>query len=106
MDRIINLKIVLQTPVGSRAVKDVVRKGRAGGQFRNREIEIQTDIETGAGSDANNEVRRVIFETLKKKVHKRELLFYVVAEFESDGTNNYFKTIVPRSEIPLQLRRV
>lgn len=104
--RIVNLKIILQKSVSKRARKDVVRKQKADGPYRNREISIDTDIETGAGSGANHEARKIIFNALRKGVRSGELLFYVVAEFEEPGTDNYFKTIVPRSEIPFQLRRL
>lgn len=103
--RIVSLKVVFQRPATKRARKDVVRKRSIDGPYQNREMEIETDITAGAGSDANTQVRRVVYEALKH-AHKGEKVFYVVAEFEQPGEDNYFKTIVPRSEIPIQLRRV
>jgi hypothetical protein len=100
MIKIIELQITLQARVSSRSRKNVIRKDDAEGPFRNRRIDIACDIECGPDSGANLKVRRVVSEQLKK--HKSgEILFYVVAEFDRGSRiPRYFKTIVPRSQIP------
>jgi hypothetical protein len=112
VQKITGLKIVFQKRVGPRARKDVVRKNNADGPYRNRELDIPADIEIGPNTGANLAVRRLISEHLKPK--KEEILFYVVAEIDTGKMGKrkrggkieryritYFKTIVPRSAIPV-----
>ena len=96
--RIINLQFIYQSKVSRRCRKDIVRKRSIDGPFRNREYNYPIDIEVGSGSNANIIIRRIIAEHLRS-AKPEELFFYVVAKFDT-GENIFFKTIVPRSEIP------
>jgi hypothetical protein len=118
-NRIINLQLVLQRYCSERATKNVVRRDNRDGPFKNRTIDIPVNIPIGPDSDANAIIRRLVAEKVRRHAAKAEVLFYVVAEFakedssESDSSESdsgpgdgYFKTVVPRTEITLSLRRV
>lgn len=110
MARIVNLQVVFQSQVSRSARKSVIRRYNADGPYRNRTVDIAVDYDAGPGSGANVAIRHIIADTLKKQTHAGELLFYVIATFEhargQTELSRYFKTIVPRSEIPLSFRRV
>ena len=111
MIRIINLQLVIQQRCSAKARKSVVRRDSAEGPYRNNKIDVPVDIETGPDSGANLEVRKTVIENLRRNIKPGDILFYVVAEFERSGfgageLSRYFKTVIPRSEIPLSLRRV
>lgn len=99
MERIIRLEVVFQSRVSLRARKDVVRKDSLDGPYRNRTVEINRNIETGPGSNANHLVRHLVSETLKDR-KSGEIMFYVRALFEHREPRRqaipYFKTIIPR----------
>ena len=102
MQRIIALYIVFQSPASPRARKNIVRKMSASGPMREREVEVRADIEIGAGSNANSEVRRVLSREIRRNVKAGEAAFYVKAEIERTDRGklqHYFKTVVPRSLI-------
>jgi hypothetical protein len=103
--RIVKLFIHFQKKAGAKARVDIVRKSYSD-PFKDRIIEVSTMIETGPDSGANEAARRLIFETLRGKIRFAESHFYVVAEFHKSEGTAHFKTIVPRTEIPLQFRRL
>jgi hypothetical protein len=43
---------------------------------------------------------------LRKHAAKGDFLFYVIAELERRDGTRHFKTIAPRSEIPVSFRRL
>jgi hypothetical protein len=110
MLRIINLQITLQQRCSLKARKNVIRRDSIEGPFRNNKIDLPVHIEAGPDSDANLEVRKIVVQALRQYSKPGDMLFYVTAEFErterAGELSRYFKTIIPRSEIPIQLRRV
>jgi hypothetical protein len=111
MTYIVGVKLVLQSRVSPKARKGVVRREEATGPYRNRAIELPLTMEAGAGSGANMAVRKAVALALKENLQQGEELFYVVAEFSQRNASGkeiqrYFRTVVPRTEIPIQFRRV
>lgn len=111
MAKIVNLEITLQSRVSSKARKNVVRKDNLDGPYRNRKIQIPVEIDIGPDSGANLIVRSRVVKALRSHAGKGEILFYVTAEFEGSAQpgkspERYFKTIIPRSEVPVSFRRV
>jgi len=111
MTVITNLQITLQSRVSERAKRDIVRRDSPDGPYRNRKIYIPVNLPTGPDSGANLAVRRIVVDTLRRRTGKGEFLFYVIAEFKNSTgkgipAERYTRTIIARSEIPLQLRRV
>lgn len=100
---ILAIEIRLQEPVGKRAKKGkIVRKDSAGGAYRERAITLPCSIAIGPQSDANMRVRILISRALRERRKPTEDFFYVIGEFEDGRTKaKYFKTIVPRTKIPL-----
>jgi hypothetical protein len=98
--RITQLQIIFQSRVSPKARKNVIRRDDADGPYRNRKVIINKAIPIGPDSGANLETRRLVSQALHQR-KQGENLFYVVAEFDREnGTPRYFKTIVPRDEIP------
>jgi hypothetical protein len=110
MIRIVNLQLTIQQRCSVKARKSVVRRDSIEGPFRNTKITIPVDVESGPDSGANMEIRRLVVDALRRYTTKGDMLFYVTAEFErterTGELSRYFKTIIPRSEIPIPLRRV
>lgn len=108
MDTIIELELTLQSLVSPRARKNIVRRGSPEGSYRNRKFAMPVSIPIGPDSGANLIVRKFVARQIKRHAAKGDILFYVTAKFKSSRPeiSDYFKTIVPRSEIPLPLRRV
>jgi hypothetical protein len=110
MQKIVALTLVLQARASPKARKNIVRRDNADGPYRNRKIEIPLNQPAGPDSGANLQIRRMITEMLRANVQKGDSLFYVTAEFERERPGadilRYFKTITPRTLIPLSLRRV
>jgi hypothetical protein len=104
--RIDNLEFVFQHSVTQRATKNVVRRDSSEGPVAIRRVNVGVNILIGPDSGANAEMRRIVFETVKERVGKGELYFYVIARFRKQDDSTHFKTIIPRSEIPIQLRRL
>lgn len=103
---IVNLELVIQSPVSNRARKNVVRREKSDGPFRNRSINLKVNIPIGPDSGANFELRRAVAGAVKQFATAEDYTFYVVAEFKREDNTRHFKTVVGRTQIPLQFRGV
>lgn len=127
MTTIIELLIIFQRPIpegeidpaevdlkafatqGQAEVYKYIRTSK--GTFAENHLEVlPVNIPTGI-SGMGNAVKIAVMRLMNNLVAKKEFndlweLFYVIAKFD-DGTGEpFFRTIMPRTEIPLSLRRV
>lgn len=65
---------------------------------------VEVDIPVGQGAHATETVKRVILRAVAANVEPQYEFFYVIAHFKGADETEFSRTIVPRTEITLQIR--
>lgn len=98
------LEFIFQSPVSNKAKGDDVVRRAFAQAYRNRSVFIYGFQFPLGDKLVRQFIRDTVVETLKKHIRKNEEFFYVIARFREKRQAYFFRTIIPRQTIPLQLR--